>query len=331
MSNDVFQHNIAVETTWEGYYYGHDLWTSFAGDPKLSRRDIDIGNKTLEEAGLFRQEKDLEQIEGGFVEGSISYELVKRIDSEKFIRFIKSLSPATADREIMAILNRKKIEAEALIKAKLDPEYHHLIQPEHIQRVVNLNGVFEVVEHEGEEKLHSSIVTAISDGEVWDIGGATPQAPLYVLWGADGEAYPFDQNAKIGDPVSYREVIKEAYIEIVPKKDSSDRARQEPEDPGEASSLSDRAMLGPRTSQVTGHTSPEEAVPGGIDLNKIDVKKEGPGSVEINFDPVEIQNILNGGVDGFAPVIINIVPVTNIMPLLGLEPKTREEYAVSKL
>jgi len=71
------------------------------------------------------------------------------------------------------------------------------------------------------------------------------------------------------------------------------------------------------------------SAPGGIDMNQIDINKEGPG-VDIQFTPQEMQNILQNGIDGLAPVIINIVPVTNILPLLGLEPQTpREQMKVS--
>jgi len=71
---------------------------------------------------------------------------------------------------------------------------------------------------------------------------------------------------------------------------------------------------------------------GGIDMNNINVNRQGAG-VDIQFDPAMMQEILNNGVDGFAPVIINLTPINSIMPLLGLEPRSQEEkeYELSVL
>mgnify|MGYP001570756288 FL=1 len=69
---------------------------------------------------------------------------------------------------------------------------------------------------------------------------------------------------------------------------------------------------------------------GGIDMNKIDVNKQGPG-VQIKFNEQQMQNLLNGNFGGFAPVIINIVPIPSFLPLLGLEPKREEELKVSSV
>ena len=70
---------------------------------------------------------------------------------------------------------------------------------------------------------------------------------------------------------------------------------------------------------------------GGIDMNTIDLERlpagrqgEG-GEVDIQFDPTELQEIIDAGIDGFAPVIINITPLPSVLPLLGLEPQRKEE------
>ncbi|OHB32144.1 MAG: hypothetical protein A2X84_03510 [Desulfuromonadaceae bacterium GWC2_58_13] len=63
---------------------------------------------------------------------------------------------------------------------------------------------------------------------------------------------------------------------------------------------------------------------GGIDMNDIDVNRQGT-AVDIQFDPVEFQEMIDAGIDGFAPVIINITPLPGILPLLGLEPAHKEE------
>ncbi|MBF0479490.1 MAG: hypothetical protein HQL26_08405 [Candidatus Omnitrophica bacterium] len=58
---------------------------------------------------------------------------------------------------------------------------------------------------------------------------------------------------------------------------------------------------------------------GGIDLNaahlKVDVDQEGRG-FEIKTDPAMIEQLKN--INGFVPVIIDVVPVTNLRMLLGL-------------
>jgi len=38
-----------------------------------------------------------------------------------------------------------------------------------------------------------------------------------------------------------------------------------------------------------------------------------------------MQEIIDMGIDGFAPVIINIVPLPSILPLLGLADTTHEQ------
>lgn len=63
---------------------------------------------------------------------------------------------------------------------------------------------------------------------------------------------------------------------------------------------------------------------GGINMNAIEVDRQGIG-VDIQFDPVQLQNILEQGVDGFAPIIIDLVPIPSILPLLGLGPAEKEE------
>ncbi len=64
---------------------------------------------------------------------------------------------------------------------------------------------------------------------------------------------------------------------------------------------------------------------GGVDMNDIEIKKQGSG-VDVQFDPAMLQNIIHQGVDGFVPVIIKLTPLNSIMPFLGLEPKNREKY-----
>lgn len=86
----------------------------------------------------------------------------------------------------------------------------------------------------------------------------------------------------------------------------------------------DRAMMAsPTVEQAQDNV-------GGIDMNKIDINKQGTNAgVEIKFNDEQMQNLLNGNFGGFAPVIINIVPIPSFLPMLGLEPKREEELQVS--
>lgn len=94
-----------------------------------------------------------------------------------------------------------------------------------------------------------------------------------------------------------------------------------------------------RVSQVTTRnaamtTSPSKMAqqaklnPGGIDFNPknlgMTVAKQGDG-VKITINPAEVERMKREGVRGFTPIIINIVPITNILPLLGLEGSPRRE------
>ncbi len=69
---------------------------------------------------------------------------------------------------------------------------------------------------------------------------------------------------------------------------------------------------------------------GGIDMNQIDVDRQGSG-VDIQFDPIQLQEMLDMGLTGFTPVIINLTPLPSVLPLLGLEPKREEEFEISSI
>jgi HEAT repeat protein len=71
--------------------------------------------------------------------------------------------------------------------------------------------------------------------------------------------------------------------------------------------------------------------PGGIDMNEIPVERQGEG-ISMPFDELPTGTLLNMPITGFAPVIINIQPLPNILPLLGLDETTPEKMpALSSL
>ena len=63
---------------------------------------------------------------------------------------------------------------------------------------------------------------------------------------------------------------------------------------------------------------------GGIDLNEIEFKRQGSGS-NIQMDSDKLRPILESGIDGFAPVIINLTPVPTLSFILGLAPQCPAE------
>lgn len=75
--------------------------------------------------------------------------------------------------------------------------------------------------------------------------------------------------------------------------------------------------------------NPDEV--GGIDFNDIDINYQGDG-IDFQFDEESLQPLLNMDVEGFAPIIINIQPILNLMPFLGFEqPKNEDKLTVSAL
>lgn len=83
------------------------------------------------------------------------------------------------------------------------------------------------------------------------------------------------------------------------------------------------------SSKTSSPISSEEDV-GGIDMNNITVDKQGSG-IDIQFDPIDVQEIKGMNIEGFTPVIINITPLPSILPLLGLQPQREEELELSRI
>jgi hypothetical protein len=73
--------------------------------------------------------------------------------------------------------------------------------------------------------------------------------------------------------------------------------------------------------KVTGSDSAQP--PGGIDMNSGNMQMNEQGQkVDMRFDPALIEQFKSGDFTGLTPVILNITPITNIKPLLGLAPKS---------
>ncbi|MBF0522744.1 MAG: nucleoside monophosphate kinase [Candidatus Omnitrophica bacterium] len=66
---------------------------------------------------------------------------------------------------------------------------------------------------------------------------------------------------------------------------------------------------------------------GGIDMNNINLKGNDKGVFQ--FDPSIMKKFEDMDIDGFVPVIIELTPVTSILPLLGLSAQKEEKVALS--
>ncbi len=63
---------------------------------------------------------------------------------------------------------------------------------------------------------------------------------------------------------------------------------------------------------------------GGINLNQINVNRTGK-SINVQFDPAQLNELMQGGFEGFAPVITNIQFIRNPFLLLGVNPAKGSE------
>lgn len=82
-------------------------------------------------------------------------------------------------------------------------------------------------------------------------------------------------------------------------------------------SLESAAMTGSDDSAMT---------PGGIDFNPsaMDLQTDGAG-FQFDLDPAMLESLNPNMIDGLTPVIINITPIPNYLPLLGFATETEEE------
>ena len=86
--------------------------------------------------------------------------------------------------------------------------------------------------------------------------------------------------------------------------------------------VEDKAML--ETPQVISKINPAEN--GGIDLNQINVLRHGK-TVNVQFDPAQLNELMQGGFQGFTPVIINITHISSPFQLLGIAAPKQEILA----
>ena len=84
------------------------------------------------------------------------------------------------------------------------------------------------------------------------------------------------------------------------------------------------AMIEERIKEVTEESS---SPIGGIDFNPNNINLSEQGDkMQINFSATDLQNLNPESINGILPVIINISPLPSFLPLLGLEPRKKENY-----
>ena len=71
---------------------------------------------------------------------------------------------------------------------------------------------------------------------------------------------------------------------------------------------------------------------GGIDFNpdKLEIRSKG-GGVQVNVPRIDIRQLNSPDFTGFTPVIIEIVPVTNLPLLIGAGEEDAESMVLSRL
>ncbi|OGX24756.1 MAG: hypothetical protein A2Y03_09230 [Omnitrophica WOR_2 bacterium GWF2_38_59] len=75
--------------------------------------------------------------------------------------------------------------------------------------------------------------------------------------------------------------------------------------------------------------NPQAGDVGGIDMNSIDFERTGEG-VKIEFSPSAFDPvIINMGIEGFSPVIINLTPLNSVFPLLGFDSRDEDPLEIS--
>ena len=235
------------------------------------------------------------QKRGSMFEGLANDDTVPNPDYIELEGQINGLS----DQKGNLILQLSKLQAEKLalnrIIAKLsDSARIDLIRGIHVEKVVALgNDNFDVVYHPGMRPIPINVINKTSYGDVV-IYDYADGVDISVPAGSDAPGRWNDKGAE--------------HIEIIPKAQSS-------------SPVVEQQGQGIASDKIR-DTSDEEV--GGIDMNSIDLDRQGAG-VDIQFDAAELQELIDAGIDGFAPVIINITPLPSVLPLLGLEPQRKEE------
>jgi len=84
------------------------------------------------------------------------------------------------------------------------------------------------------------------------------------------------------------------------------------------SSLLIQKLETPRPMPETNSSVNNEKDVGGIDMNTIDIDRQGGEGEGIQFDMTGMEPLLNMDIQGFTPVIIDITPINSVLPILGL-------------
>jgi len=224
-----------------------------------------------------------------------------------------------------------KAMARGFIRAKVGYAYVYPITDEHVRQVMEIGSYkFDVTVHY-EEKDGSSRPKSLeiipkdramfSDKEVRKHLSAVPHSAI-----TDNMIRLARKWLKAGDSVEV--LIDSTYPEGADERLKMSSFTENNElvwfDIGDGT---EQAVLW-RIKKGKDHSMLTEDV-GGIDMNEIDVNRQGTG-VNIQFSPESLEAITEMGIEGFVPIIIDLTPINSILPLLGLEPRKEEEFEVTK-
>ncbi len=136
---------------------------------------------------------------------------------------------------------------------------------------------------------------------------------------------PLLKELKVGSSKEIRLEAAKAILKI--RNNSPDQAMQTPKQTQDAAMFAktriangpendskDHAMSQTPNVVSKGNQSVEN---GGIDLNQINVNRTGK-TVNVRFDPAQLNELMQGGFEGFTPVIINITHISSPFQLLGI-------------
>lgn len=74
----------------------------------------------------------------------------------------------------------------------------------------------------------------------------------------------------------------------------------------------------------------DSAEKGGIDLNSVQIERTGH-VIEMQFDPVQLERLMQGPFEGFMPVIIDIQHMPSPFELLGINQSEKESELLAKI
>ncbi|MEW5894402.1 MAG: hypothetical protein AB1650_01400 [Candidatus Omnitrophota bacterium] len=84
--------------------------------------------------------------------------------------------------------------------------------------------------------------------------------------------------------------------------------------------LSEKEKANAAESDKNINKDTDQSQTGGIDMNTISINRQGKSANRIQLEMNDMEPLLNMDIQGFSPVIIDMIPINSVLPLLGLMP-----------